>query len=330
MRLRNIVQKLALFVATLWAALTFNFILPRLMPGSPADSVIERMTQSGVAVTAAMRRAIGIQLGLPHTSLLVQYGDYLANVARLRLGISSSIPGESVMRALEVAAPWSLALVGSTTITTFFLGTLLGVYAAWHRQSRIDQLVTIGTTLTSSFPPFWIALMLLFFFGFKLRWFPLVGGYYPGETPHLTWNFMVDASYHLALGWIALVITGLSGWVFGMRNNMVTTFGQDYVTFAEANGLRGRKVALSYAARNALLPNVTNFALALGGAIGGTVLIEDVFGIPGIGNLLLQAINARDYSLMQGILLFTSVSMLVAIFAVDLLYTWLDPRTRAR
>ena len=327
--MRYFVRKMVLFISTLWAAVTFNFVLPRLMPGSPADSVIEKMAQAGIPVTAAMKRAIGIQLGLPHTGLWVQYGDYLVNIVRLRLGMSLSVPGESVMRAIGIAAPWSLALVSTTTVATFFIGTLLGVYAGWRRQTRADEVVTIGTTFASAFPSFWIALLLLFVFGFKLHWFPLVGGYYPGETPHLTWPFLVDGAYHLTLGWIALVVTGLSGWVFGMRNNLVSTFGQDYVTFAEANGLRSWKIALVYAARNALLPNVTNFALALGGAIGGAVLIEDVFGIPGIGSLLIQSINARDYPLMQGILLFTSVSMLVALFVVDLLYVWLDPRTRA-
>ena len=322
------VRKVIMFFSTLWAAVTLNFVLPRLMPGSPADAAVERLREQGIAVTASMQRAIEIQLGLPHTSLIVQYGDYLVNIAQLRLGATYTVPGESVMRAIAIAAPWTIALVVTSTILTFVIGTILGIYAGWRRQSRIDGWVTMLSTFFSAFPSFWIALLLLFVFGFRLHLFPLVGGYYPGETPHLTWSFLVDGAYHLTLGWITLIVTGLASWVVGMRNNMVSSFGQDYVTFAEANGLRSRTVALWYAARNALLPNVTGFALALGGAIGGTVLIENVYGVPGVGSLLLQAVNNRDYPLMQGILLCITVSMLVMIFLVDLLYGWLDPRVR--
>lgn len=326
--MRYLVHKVVLFLSTLWAAVTLNFVLPRLMPGSPAQAAVERLRQEGIPVTTAMARAIEIQLGLPRESLIVQYGDYLTNIARLRLGMSYTVPGESVMRAIAIAAPWTLALVVIATILTFVIGTIFGIYAGWHRQTRADEWVTMVSTFFSAFPPFWIALLLLFVFGFRLHWFPLVGGYYPGETPRLTWSFLVDGAYHLTLGWVTLVVTGLAGWVVGMRNNMVNTFGQDYVTFAEANGLRSRTVAILYAARNALLPNVTGFALALGGAIGGTVLIENVYGVPGVGSLLLLAVNNRDYPLMQGILLCISVSMLVMIFLVDLLYGWLDPRVR--
>jgi peptide/nickel transport system permease protein len=163
-----------------------------------------------------------------------------------------------------------------------------------------------------------------------LNWFAIKGGYSEGLTPNLSLSFLWDATQHSVLPAVTLAITSLSGWVFGMRNNMINTLGEDYVTFAEANGLRGRTVALRYAARNALLPNVTAFGLSLGAVVGGSVLVEGVFSYPGLGHLLFDAVSNHDYPLMQALFLVITVSMLVAIFVVDLLYARLDPRVRTR
>jgi peptide/nickel transport system permease protein len=148
-------------------------------------------------------------------------------------------------------------------------------------------------------------------------------------TPNWSLSFLGDALNHSVLPGLTLAITALSGWVFGMRNNMINTLGEDYVTFAEANGLRSRTVALLYAARNALLPNVTAFGLMLGAVVGGSVLVEGVYSYPGVGNLLYLAVINHDYPLMQALLLVFTLSMLVAIFVVDLLYPRLDPRVRS-
>jgi peptide/nickel transport system permease protein len=163
---------------------------------------------------------------------------------------------------------------------------------------------------------------------FKWNLFPIKGGYSPGLTPNLSLSFLSNAMSHSIVPAVTLAITSLSGWVFGMRNNMINTLGEDYVTFAEANGLHSRTIALLYAARNALLPNVTAFGLSLGAVVGGSVLVEGVFGYPGIGNLLYVAVTNHDFPLMQALLLVICVSMLVAIFVVDLLYIRLDPRVR--
>jgi peptide/nickel transport system permease protein len=260
--------------------------------------------------------------------LLSQYGQYLKEIVTLRFGTSYSFPTQSVAHTIAAALPWTLILVGVATIIAFTVGTLLGVYAGWHRGQLSDSSITVGATFFGSFPPFWLGLLLLYVAAFKLGWFPLKGGYSPGATPNLSWSFFTDALAHTVLPALTLVVTTLAGWVFGMRNNMINTLGEDYVTFAEANGLRGRTVALLYAARNALLPNVTAFGLQLGAVIGGTVLVEGVFSYPGIGGLLFIAVTNHDYPLMQALLLVITVSMLVAIFIVDLLYARLDPRVR--
>jgi peptide/nickel transport system permease protein len=323
-----VLRKLVLFLITLWAAVTLNFVLPRLMPGSPVDAVLGKLAQSGQPVTEAQRRAVEIQLGVPHTSLLRQYGEYWRSIVELRFGSSYSFPTETVAQTIGKALPWTLVLVGVTTVVAFIIGTLLGVYAGWRRGRVADTSVTLGATFFAGFPPFWLGMLLLYLLAFTYGWFPIKGGYEAGATPNLSPSFLADAARHSVLPAVTLAVTTLSGWVFGMRNNMINTLGEDYVTFAEANGLRSRTVALLYAARNALLPNVTAFGLSLGAVVGGSVLVEGVFSYPGLGNLLYIAVSNRDFPLMQALFLVITVSMLVAIFVVDLLYARLDPRVR--
>ncbi|MFN2560692.1 MAG: ABC transporter permease [Jatrophihabitans sp.] len=326
--MRYILTKIALFLLTLWAAITLNFILPRLMPGSPLDAALAKLASSGQQVTNAQRAAIEAQLGSPHGSLISQYWHYLVNIVQLRFGQSFTDPTRSVAGSIGRALPWTLVLVGVTTILAFIVGTLLGVYAGWRRGKRADTTVTLGATLFAAFPPFWLGLLLLYVFAFKLNWFAIKGGYSPGLTPSLSPSFLSNAVQHSVLPGLTLAITSLSGWVFGMRNNMINTLGEDYVTFAEANGLQQRTIALRYAARNALLPNVTAFGLSLGAVLGGSVLVEGVFSYPGVGHLLFEAVTNHDYPLMQALFLVLTVSMLSAIFVVDLLYARLDPRVR--
>jgi peptide/nickel transport system permease protein len=325
---RYVLRKTVLFVITLWAALTLNFLLPRLMPGSPVDAALGKLASAGVPITNAERQAVEIQLGVPNANLISQYGDYLRNIATLRFGTSYSFPTQTVAQTIGTALPWTLILVGVTTIVAFAVGTLLGVYAGWRRGRLADSTVTLGSTFFGAFPPFWLGLLLLYLLAFKLGWFPIKGGYSDGSTPNWSFSFAGDAIRHSVLPAVTLAVTTLSGWVLGMRNNMINTLGEDYVTFAEANGLRGRTVAMLYAARNALLPNVTAFGLQLGAVVSGSVLVEGVFSYPGIGGLLFTSVTNHDFPLMQALFLVITLSMLVAIFIVDLLYVRLDPRVR--
>ena len=321
-------RKVVLFFITLWAAITLNFLLPRLMPGSPVDAALGKLASSGVQITNAERQAVEIQLGSAHGNLLSQYWQYLDDIVHLRFGRSFSFPTETVTHTVLKALPWTFVLVGATTVFAFVIGTLLGVYAGWKRGKLADTTVTVGATFFAAFPPFWLGLLLLYALAYKLDWFAIKGGYSPGLTPNFSLSFFSDAFQHSVLPALTLAITSLSGWVFGMRNNMINILGEDYVTFAEANGLRTRTIALLYGARNALLPNVTAFGLSLGAVVGGSILVEGIFSYPGLGNLLYIAVSNRDFPLMQALFLVITVSMLVAIFVVDLLYTRLDPRVR--
>jgi peptide/nickel transport system permease protein len=322
-----VLRKVGLLILTLWAAITLNFVLPRLMPGSPADAAVAKLSQNG-PVSAATRKAIEIQLGVPNGNLLEQYGQYLGQVATLHFGVSYTFYPQPVADLVAGALPYTLLLVGLVTIVAFVCGTLLGVLAAWKRGTWLDALPTLGGSFASAFPYFWTALLLLFFLGYVFKVFPTSGAYGVTNAPGFNAGFIGSAVNHAILPAITILITSLGGWILGMRNTMISTLGDDYVTFAEANGLKPRTVALRYAARNAILPNLTSFGLALGGVVGGSVLVETVFGYPGIGYLLLKAVTNQDYPLMQALFLMITVSVLLANFLVDILYGVLDPRTR--
>jgi peptide/nickel transport system permease protein len=325
--MRYVLRKIGLLLLTLWAAVTLNFFLPRMMPGSPTDAAIAKLAQNG-PVSPATRAAIEAQLGVPTGNIWDQYVTYLGNVLTLDFGISYTFFPQSVSDLVLTALPWTLVMVGVVTIVAFVLGTLLGVLAAWKRGTFLDSLPTLTGTFTSAFPYFWTALLLLFFLGYVLQWFPTSGAYSARATPNLSLEFIADAAYHAVLPAVTILITSLGGWILGMRNTMINTLGDDYVTFAEANGLKPRAVALKYAARNAILPNLTGFGLALGGVVGGSLLVERVFNYPGVGYLLYNAVTNQDFPLMQALFLMITVSVLVANFIVDVLYGYLDPRTR--
>jgi len=320
-------RKIGLLLLTLWAAVTVNFILPRLMPGSPADAALAKLAQNG-PVSEATKAAIEAQLGVPTGNAFEQYITYLGQVVTLDFGISYTFYPQTVSELVSTALPYTIVLVGLVTIVAFVLGTLLGVLAAWKRGTWLDTLPTLGGSFTSAFPYFWTALLLLFFAGYVWRWFPTSGAYGPTTVPGISPEFLGDAIYHAALPALTILVTSLGGWILGMRNAMISTLGEDYVTFAEANGLRPRTVALKYAARNAILPNLTAFGLSLGSVVGGSVLVERVFGYPGVGYLLFNAVTNQDYPLMQGLFLMITLSVLIANFIVDILYGVLDPRTR--
>ncbi len=322
-----VLRRIGFFVLTLWAAVTINFLLPRLMPGSPADAAIARISRTG-QVDPNTKAAIESLLGVPGGSLWDQYVDYLGRILRLDFGVSYAYFPQAVGDVVLGALPYTIVLVGVVTIVSFLGGTLLGTLAAWKRGTILDSLPTVTGSFFSAFPYFWIALLLLFFLGYVGRVFPTGGAYGATTVPAFSGPFLLEVLYHSVLPAVTILVTSIGGWLLGMRNTVITTLGDDYVTFAEANGLKPRTVALRYAARNALLPSLTAFGLALGTVVGGSLLVETVFKYPGMGYLLWTATVNQDYPLMQALFLMITVSVLVANVVVDVIYGFLDPRTR--
>jgi peptide/nickel transport system permease protein len=324
--MRFVVRRLAFFVATLWAAVTMNFLIPRLMPGNPALAMMSRYRGR---LNPSSLHAIEIAFGLDkHQSLLAAYFTYLGNLARGRFGVSLTFFPDAVTRDVLQALPWTLALVGITTILAFALGTLIGVVGAWRRGGVLDSVLPPIFVITSAFPYFWLALIAIWLFAIKLHWLPSSGGYDVRTNVAWSWAFVHDTLVHSILPALTILVTSIGGWILTMRNNMISVLAEDYVRMARAKGLSPWRVMWTYAGRNAILPNLTGFAMSLGFVVSGAILVEFVFNYPGVGWMFLQSVENQDYALMQGLFLMIVVAVLSAILAADIATAFLDPRTR--
>ena len=322
--MRTVLRRLFFYAVTAWAAITLNFILPRLMPGNPAQDLIERF--AGKLSPAAIK-AIRVLFGQPHTSLLAQYITYWHNVITFNFGISYTYYPTPVVQVIRQSIFWTLILIGFCTVIGFVLGTALGMIVGWRRGNWRDALVPI-TTFLSSLPYFWFALMVILIFAVTLQWFPSSGGYGVGLQIGFSWSFLSSAIYYGILPALTIVVASVGGWLLGMRNMMITTLNEEYVSLAEAKGLSRLRVMFTYAGRNAVLPSVAGFAMSLGFVVGGAIVTEIVFNYPGIGTVLFQAAEGQDYPLLEAIFLTITIAVLIANLLADLAYIALDPRTR--
>ncbi len=321
-------RRLGFFLVTLWAALTINFFLPRLMPGNPAQAMMSRFKGD---VNPQAIKALEIAFGVnTHDSLPVQYVNYLNNVLHGRFGDSLTQFPNPVSQVVLQALPYTLGLIGITTIISFILGTLAGMISAWRRGGITDALLPPVFVVISAFPYFWLGLLGIYVFSVVLGWFPIGFAVDVGVTVSLSWSFIGQLLYHAVLPALTIIITSIGGWILTMRNNMITTLSEDYVRMARAKGLSSMRIMILYAGRNAVLPNITGFAMSLGFVLSGALLTEYVFTYPGIGDLLYQAVVNEDYPLMQAIFLLITVAVLVAVLLSDLANALLDPRTRER
>ncbi|WP_213455208.1 ABC transporter permease [Rhizomonospora bruguierae] len=324
--MRYLRRKILFYLVAVWAAVTLNFLIPRLIKGDPVAVMLAK-TQGAAPVPPEARRALELQFGVSDDPLWVQYLGYLNNLLHGNLGLSVSFYPTPVTTVIRQALPWTIILVGVATIIAVGIGLALGMLAGWKRGTWLDNLIP-ATTFLAAMPYFWLALVLLFLLGQVLHLVPLNGGY--DYSTEIGWNgpFLRSAIYHALLPALTIVVSSIAAWMLGMRNMMVSTMAEDYVTTAEAKGLRPRRIMVSYAARNAVLPSVAGFAITLGFVVSGSIATEIVFSYPGIGTSLVQAVSNADYALMQGIFLVISLSVLGANFIVDLLYALIDPRTR--
>jgi peptide/nickel transport system permease protein len=318
-------RRLGLFLLTLWAALTVNFLIPRLMPGDEATAVLAHFRGVNPAALHALQIEFGVGTNL---SLFDQYVQYLGNCLTLQFGLTAA--RAPVTSVILQGLPWTLALVGITTVLAFIIGTAIGMISAWRRGGALDSLLSPLLFILTTFPVFFIALVLLFVFGVALHWFPLAGSYSIGTHPSLTLGFAADVLSHGLLPGATLVVTAAGGWIFTMRNNMVATLNEDYVRMARAKGLPSWRIMVDYAARNAILPNLTGFAMQLGFILGGSILVEYTFSYPGLGYLFFTGTTNHDLPLQQALFLFYTVAVLVCVLLADLATALLDPRTRDR
>ena len=322
-----ILRRLVFYVVAAWVALTLNFFIPRAMPGNAVEAVMAKFPGT---LQPSAYRAIEALLGVGHAgSLWHQYWTYLVDVGHFNLGVSSSQYPAQVSTLLGETIPWTLTLVGTATIIAFLAGTALGILAGWRYGGALDRMLP-GLMFLQAIPYFFFALILLEVFALKFHVFPVGEGYAGGLVPGWHWDFIGSAIYHSLLPALTIVLTSIAGWMLQMRNVMITTLGEDYVVAAQAKGLPSHRVIFTYAARNALLPQLQGFGLALGFVVSGALIMEIVFSYPGIGLLLLGAVTSDDFPLMQAIFLVITFAVLLANLIIDLVIVFADPRARVR
>ncbi len=329
MSLTYILRRLGIFFLILWVASTLNFVIPRLAPGDPIAALIGEMEEQGATVENSaelinlFRERFGLDDPLP-----IQYLKYMAALARFDLGYSIRFFPATVSQIVAAALPYTIGLLTATSLITFVLGILAGALLVWHSTPQFGRAVITFFMMLAPIPYYLLAIIFVSVLAFSLGWFPYSGVVSVGRLAEEGFDFgyIVDLVYHSLLPAFSIIIAGVGGWVLGMRGMMVTVLGEDYLTLAEAKGLKDRRIFLRYAMRNAILPQFTALAITLGYVVSGATIVELIFSYPGMGLRLFEAINSNDFPVIQGITFFLVVSIAVAILIIDLIYPWLDPR----
>jgi peptide/nickel transport system permease protein len=327
--MRWLARRLAFYAFAIWVALTINFLLPRLMPGSPLAGMLQHLTSSQLSANPGILQTYEALLGGSHHSIWQDYVTYLGRIVHFDFWISTSNYPTPVSEVVGRTLPYSLFLVGVAFLLSFVLGTAVGMVAAWRRGGVVDNVVVPAFLTIGAFPAFFLALLGLYFLGLKAGWFPIQHAYDTALTPGFNWTFLSSAGRHAELPILVIIAAYTGGWVLNMRTVMINTLGEDYVTLARAKGLSDRRVMTRYAGRNAILPPLNGFAPLFAAAVGGLVFVEYIFSYPGAGYTLQQAVLGNDYPLAQALLVVLSVCVILANLIMDLLNFVLDPRLRA-
>lgn len=325
-------RKLIKAIFSVFVVTTLIFFLVRLLPGNPIDQFVnELIVTQGLPREEAYNRAASLFAINLDEPVYLQYVRYLSNLLRGNMGNSITSPGTSVSAIILHFLPWTLFSVGTGLVISYTIGVLLGLLMAFRRNTIIDHLLTILASIFSSVPGNILGILLVVWLGVQWKVLPIAqmrGAMSPGMHPALSWAFVKDVFFHGALPIATYVLATIGGWMLGMKSSTISTLGEDYVTVARARGLRDWRITTAYVGRNAALPLFTQLAIAIGFAVGGSILIESIFQYQGIGGQLLSSISKRDYTVMQGIFLVTTLSVVFANLFADLLYSWLDPRIK--
>ena len=312
---------------TVWLGATAIFIIPRLGSSDPADAVLGQLltaggtTENSDELIAAYSERFGFD-----DPVLVQYGKFLSNSLRFQNGLSVSAFPAGVDELIWRALPWTLGLLVVAITLAFLLGSGIGAVLGWPNTKPRTRALLSAPLLMTALPAFMVGLILIYIFSFQLQWFPFAGAYDPQLQPAFNLQFIGSVIKHGTLPALAVIMVRMGGFALGMRGMMVTTSGQDYMLLAKAKGLSKRRTFLQYGIRNTIVPQVTEFGVALGAIAGGFVVVERVFNYPGIGSLLFRAILNNDFPLIQGIVVYMIVGVASAAFILDMIYPLLDPR----
>ncbi|RJS84426.1 ABC transporter permease, partial [Candidatus Bathyarchaeota archaeon] len=322
-------------------SLTFVWLIPRLMPGDPIRQLVSEILvgagEGGQTAAVGTTQFTVRQAELLYKHYVKKFGldkpphiQYLLMFYRIftgDMGMSIKFQPETVLNIVLKALPWSLGLLIPATITAWVIGNLLGAYAA-YKGGKTDNIVYSVFLFLSQMPYYWFALILIYALAIKIRLFPAAGAYSVGAVPTFTWCFFVDFLQHYTLPFLSLVLIALGGQAIGMRTMTIYELNSDYMDYSESIGLSDRKL-IRYAFRNAILPQITGLAIHLGRTVSGQIVTETVFGYPGIGYIIYQAILNADYPLIEGAFMILIASVLLMNFLMDILYAYIDPRIKA-
>jgi peptide/nickel transport system permease protein len=319
---RYVLQKLGQAIVTILAIVLLNFVLFRMMPGSP-----ERVTKNP-HLTPELVAAERAKWGLDKPLIPDQLIAYVESTAQGDLGYSIKYRGQPVVEVVTDAAGPTILLIGLGELIAIIVGLYLGARSGWHRGGAVDRVGNSISLVLYSMPYFVIGMPLIIIFAAGLGWFPTSGMTTPGadNTPL---EAILDLAHHLVLPLTAVTLGLIGSYSILMRSSIVETRSEDYITTARAKGLADQRILRSHAFPNALLPMVTLIAINLGYVVAGAITAEIVFAWPGLGTLTVQALDARDYPLLQAIFLLIAISVVFANFAADIVYGYLDPRVRA-
>jgi peptide/nickel transport system permease protein len=327
-----VARRIGVFLLIVFVAVSLNFIMPRVRSTNPIEQRLYMMAaQGGVHVNEIqeMVKFYNQKFGLDQP-LWVQYVNYWRDLLHLDLGQSLAFYPQTTLEMILRAAPWTIGLLTVSTILAFGLGTLFGALMAWPKTSGIAIGLSPVFMTLSAIPYYLLGMLFIYGVAMRLHWLPVGAAFSAGSELKLDWPTALDIGRHAILPAASIVLAGIGSWGLGMRAMMTTVLGEDFLRMAEANGLRSRTVFMRYAVRNALLPQITSLAISLAVVMSGAVLVEVIFGYPGVGNLLFTAIANNDYFVIQGITLFIILSIGIVLLALDLLYPLIDPRIRYR
>lgn len=322
---RYLFGKVAQAALTLLFIITFNFFLFRILPGDPVRLLTKG---AGQRLSIEEQQQLREELGIDQPVFPGQYLQYLGQTLRLDFGESFIVaPGQEVTTVFFEKLPKTLFLVGTSTAASIVIGVVLGIYGGWKRGRSLDLTSMTGSLVLYSIPEFVLGIMLLLLFSGALGWFP--SGGFESATGDLTGLARLgDILNHAFLPWLTLTLAFIGEFYLVMRSSLLDVLGEEYISLARAKGLREKHVLRNHAVRNALLPTVTLIALSFGFVLGGAITVELVFSYPGVGLLSFEALEARDFALLQGTFLFFSIGVLLANLIADLLYAYIDPRVR--
>ena len=319
-----IFRRLLFYFGAFLVAVVINFILPRAMPGDPVSAMLAGGAMLDAQQVANLRETFGFNDG----PLLEQFWTYLTSIFSWDLGVSTYFYPTPVTTILAMAFGWTLFLTGTATILAFCAGGIMGILAAWYRGGKFDSFASPFSLVLQATPQLVFGIIILFSLGVTSDWIPISYAYDPEIRPAFSLEWIASVAHHAIAPIFCIFIVQVGGFLVPMRNNMINLLGEDYITMGKAKGLSNKRVMLNYGARNAILPSVTALSMALGFVVGGAMVVEVIFNYPGLGSVLFNAINNRDYQLIQGQLLIMTLFMLSFNFLADVLYIFLDPRLR--